>query len=126
MKHHPGDWLWIIAGGRFVALTPEAFARARALGFDETPDAWEELRARGGTMGDYMKAALDVLEHSGAVRVEMRDAIGRENFRWPVYALVPPEERAEPVQSRPKRVRRKRTAAAEPPALVLVQGGASD
>lgn len=127
MKHHPGDWLFVMAGERMVAMTPEAYSEACRLGFGEAPDAWQELRAKGGGMGDYILAALGVLERSGTVRVELRDTIGRGEYRWPVYALTPPAERAAPSQSTPsKRVRRKRHANGVEHPLVLIEGGATD
>lgn len=123
MKHHPGDWLWVIADGRMVAMTFEAFDAARSLGFDQAPDAWQELRDKGGSMGEFIKLALHVLERSGSVRVEMRESITRDGHRLPVYAVAPPEERVQPPQQRPKRARRKRAVGSAPPELVLVQGG---
>ncbi len=127
MKSHPGDWLWIIARGRFVAMTHDAYDRARRIVDLQSPDVYGELRARELGIGEMFKLALDVLEHDGEVRRELHQPSEREDFRWPVYGLVPAAERAElPVQQRPKRARRKRAAAAEPPSLVLVQGGGSD
>lgn len=125
-KHHPGDWLWVIADGRMVATTFEAFDAARALGFGEAPDAWEELRVKGGSMGEFIKFALDALERSGKVRLELRESVTADGYRLPVYAVVPPEARAEALQQRcDKRARRKRRAATAPPPLVLVHGGAT-
>ncbi len=126
MNHscHPGDWLWVIVDGRFVALTPEAYSAAWALGFGETPDAWAEMQAKGGTFGDYLVMSLRALERSGKVRVETREAASADDFRWPVYAVVPPEERAPPPAAAPKRGRRKRGARVDAPALALVPSAA--
>lgn len=129
-KSHPGDWLWFIFDGRMVAATPDAYAEARRLADDDAPDAWRELRAKGGTFGDLIKLALDALQHGGSVRVELREIVGRDDIRWPVYALAPPEAVAEAQdrqhRQRAKRVRRNRPAPSDAPALVLVEGGASD
>lgn len=126
MKHHPGDWIWLINDGRMVAITTEAFDVARSLGFDQAPDAWEEVRARGHALGDFIVLALQVLERSGKVRLERREVITDGARSMLVYALVPAHELTEPQpQQRAKRTRRKRAPQDGPPALVLVEGGAA-
>ena len=123
-KHHAGDWLFVIADDRMVAMTHEAYAEAWKLGFGEAPDAYEVLRAKGGGIGAYLVCALRVLEESGTVRVEERDTIGQGEYRWPVYALVPPAERvAAADQPRAKkRARGKGRVRVERFPLVLVEG----
>ncbi len=126
-KWHAGDWLFVMAGDRMVAMTHEAYAEAWKLGFGEAPDAWEELRAKGGGIGSYLVAALRVLEESGTVRVEHRDTLGQGEYRWPVYALTPPAERAAPPRgTRDKRGRRKRDVNGVQHPLVVIEGGASE
>lgn len=123
-KWHAGDWLFVIAGDRMVAMTHEAYAEAWKLGFGEAPDAFEVLRAKGGGVGSYLVAALRVLEDDGTVRVEQRDTMGHGEYRWPVYVFVPPADRVSPPRApAAKRRRAKRPVAVERFPLVLIEGG---
>ena len=125
-KHHPGDWLWIMAGERMVAMTPEAYEQAVCFADGEVPDAWEDLRSRGGTRGQLIKVALDVLVDSGRVRVETREVVGCDGRTLPVYAVVPPQAEAPPRQRRAKRERAKRPLRDGAPSLGLVPGRAAE
>lgn len=125
-KHHPGDWIWVIADERMVPMTPEAYDEAVRFADGEVPDAWEELRARGGTRGQLVKCALDVLVDLGRLRVEAREVVACEGRTLPCYAVVPPQAVAQPHQRLAKRERRKRPPLARAPSLVLVAGRAAE
>lgn len=78
-------------------MTPDAYARASELLETQAEGDLAAARARGCSLGEVLKAALDVLVGSGSVRVELRRVLGSaENLRWPVYALVPVEPRQRP------------------------------
>ncbi len=127
MKDHPGEWLFVMAGRRLVAMTPEAYAAARVLVDQQPPDAWEELRAKGGATADMVELALQVLVDDGDLRVEMRDAFGSREMRWPVYSVPPSDVLADGAHPRRAGARRaKRARAAAAPDLKIVAGGAAE
>lgn len=86
-------------------MTHEAYAEAYALAQQQEADAWEHLRGKGGSIGDMIKLALNILEDGGTVRIENHVPEAAEHMCWPVYVLVPARQVA-------------------PPSLTLVQGGA--
>ncbi len=117
----PADWLWLHVCGERVAVAPDAYAEIVSI-VDQVSD-----RNRGKVRHAHLvmhTAAL--LEQRGWLRFDIKSSPPGEASDWVAVVLVPPQERAEPVEQPPKRARRKRAATVEPPSLVLVQGGASD
>lgn len=78
-------------------MTPEAYARASEFLQTHGDADLVAARARGASLGEVLKLALDVLVSFGSVRIELREVLGSsENLRWPVYALVPVQPRQRP------------------------------